>query len=405
MKKESVRVTLFGSFSLTNGTSVLREEDIYANKMVQVLAYIIMHRDKPVMSRRLNEEFWSGNSRNPESALRTLMCRLRSRLKELGLEGYICTLPGGYQWNLDIPVETDYEQFEDIMGDIKKQTDNSGRKELCRKAISCYRGNISARLACEPWLQSHILKYRTMYLEAAKMLSGIYEQEDRWAEIETLCQKVVTQEPLDEDMQYWLVKSLQKQKKYDQALFQYDRAKTQFYENLGIKTPEKLQGVFRENEADSRMQAAAISDIVWEVSEKEKPKGAFFCDYQIFRQIYRLEMRRIDRVGISEYILLLTVQRTGKLQTRRESKIDSGLLEGAAILEQVVKELLRIGDVVARSSPVQYVILLSACSYEAGLAVAERIKKKFLKKIRQRKLELHYELRDLSLQWQEAIGK
>ena len=405
MERETVKVTLFGNFSLTSGQTVLKEKDIYANKMVQILVYIIVNRDTPVMSRRLNEEFWAGNSRNPESALKNLMYRLRSRLKELGIEEYICTQPGGYQWNPEILVETDYEQFEKLREDLEKQTDNSVRKELCRKMIDSYHGNISARLVYESWLQPQILKYQTMYLEAAKILSSIYEQEGDWRELELLCRKIVAQEPLDEDIQYWLIRSLQKQQKYDQAMHQYEEAKRRFYKDLGIKTLEKLQGIFQDAAADNRIQTADIADIVCEASEKEEPRGAFFCDYQIFRQIYRLEMRRIDRAGISEYILLLTVRRAGKIQPEGKVKADSGLLEGAGILEQVAKETLRIGDVVTRSGALQYVILLSACSYEAGLAVAERIKKKFLRKIRYRKLELQYELRDLSLQWQEAMGK
>ena len=125
MEKETVKATLFGNFSLANGQVVLREGDISANKMLQILAYIIVNRDVPVMARRLNEEFWSENSRNPESALRTLMCRLRNRLKVLGPEDYICTLPGGYQWNPEIPIETDYEQFEKVMKDMKVASEDT----------------------------------------------------------------------------------------------------------------------------------------------------------------------------------------------------------------------------------------------------------------------------------------
>ncbi len=403
MKKDTVKVTLFGSFSLTNGTAVLREEDIHANRMVQLLAYLIIHRNAPVMGRRLNEEFWAGNSRNPESALKNLMYRLRSRLKELGIEEYICTQPGGYQWNPEIPVETDYEQFEKINNDIKKLTDDSEIEKLCREAIDSYHGNISARLSGEEWMRPQILKYQMMYLEAAKMLGNIYERESRWGELEMLCQKVAVYESLDEDIQCWLVRSLQKQQKYDQALLQYEKAKRQFYENFGIKTPEKLQKIFQNVVTDSGIQTEDIAGIMEEASEKKEPQGAFFCDYQIFRQIYRLEMRRIGRIGISEYILLLTVCRLGKLWYGAAT--DSGLVEAAGVLEQVLKETLRIGDVVTRSGPAQYVILLTACSYEAGIAVTERIRRNFLKKLKHRKLELKYELEELSLQGQEVMGR
>ncbi len=397
--KKVLKATIFGRFSLTNGTVTLREEDIQSNKLVQVLVYMISHRDITVTRNRLSEQFWSDNSKNPESALKNLMYRLRNMLKIMGPEEYICTKSGGYRWNPEIPVETDYEQLEEISGEIKKQPDGPARKELCRKLIACYRGEISAKLACELWLQPQIIQYQTAYLNTSKILCDIYERESEWEELEKLCRKVVEQEPLDEDIQSWLVKSLQKQKKYDQALSQYESAKKQFYKNLGIGMPEKLQEIFQEVVTGSRMQITNISGIMKEAVEKEEPSGVFFCDYQIFRQIYRLEMRRVDRIGISEYILLLTVRRVGSLWERNVT--DTGLTESVAILEQVIRENLRMGDVAARNGPVQYVILLSACSYEAGMLVIKRIQKNFLKKVKYRKVELEYELEEVSFQWED----
>ena len=86
-------------------------------------------------------------------------------------------------------------------------------------------------------------------------------------------------------------------------------------------------------------------------------------------------------------------------------KLTPVLLEGADILEKVLKEILRISDVVTRNGHVQYVVLLSACSYEASVAVAERIRREFLKRLRHRRLELRYELEALTLQWQEAMER
>ena len=71
--KKVLKATIFGRFSLTNGTVILKEEDIQANKLVQLLVYMICHRDAVVTRNRLSEQFWSGNSKNPENALKNLM--------------------------------------------------------------------------------------------------------------------------------------------------------------------------------------------------------------------------------------------------------------------------------------------------------------------------------------------
>ena len=403
-----LRATIFGTFSLTNGTTVLREEDIRAAKLVQLLVYMISHREKMVTGKRLSELFWSGNSKNPENALKNLIYRLRSVLKGLGPEEYICTQLGGYQWNPQIPVVTDYEEFEELGRRAAEQEAGPEKKKLCWEVVESYRGDVSSRLTYGAWLQPQIIRYQATYLKTAKMLGGICENEGGWAELEKLCRAAAEHEPLDEDIQCWLVRSLQKQQKYDQALFQYESVKKQYYENLGIRVPEKLQETFRNVVTDGRIQRTDIASITEEAGEKERPSGAFFCDYQIFRQIYRLEMRRIGRSGISEYILLLTVRRLGTLWSGAIA--DTGLLEGVSILEQVVRTTLRTGDVAARNGPTQYVILLSACSYEAGVSVTKRIRRNFMRKVKHRKLELEYELEELSAQWgggkeQEAVRR
>lgn len=394
---------IFGTFSLSDGEAVLREEDIRAGRLVQLLVYLISHKDKVIMKKRLIELFCSGNSKNPENALKNLVYRLRNELKALGPEEYICTQPGGYQWNPEVPVETDYEKFKRLDSEIRKQPDGPEKKLLCQKTLACYRGDVSIKLASETWIQNQAVDYQATYLRVAKILCDIYERENGWEELEALCRKVVEYEPLDEDIQSWFIMSLQKQQKYNQAMSQYETAKKQFYENLGIRAPEKLQDTFQKVVTDGRIQLGSIESIMEEAGEKEEPHGVFLCDYQIFRQIYRLEVRRVGRIGISEYILLLTVRRVGSLWAGAVS--DSGLAEAVALLEKTVRETLRIGDVASRSSFTQYVILLSACSYEAGISVVKRIRKNFLKKVKNRRIELEYELEDLSSAWKEQEAK
>ena len=137
-----------------------------------------------------------------------------------------------------------------------------------------------------------------------------------------------------------------------------------------------------------------IGKILEEAREQDVPDGVFFCDYQIFRQIYRMEMRRVDRLGIAEFIILLTLRRNSRIW--RGSNIDHGLIEGMDILEHAVRESLRVGDVASKYSPTQVIVLLPTCTYESGVKVAERIQKNFRKNIGKRKIELMYELAELS---------
>ena len=101
----------------------------------------------------------------------------------------------------------------------------------------------------------------------------------------------------------------------------------------------------------------------------------------------------MKRMCTSEYILLLTVRRKKRLNVKAD---DAGLAKGMAILEELLRSSLRIGDVVARYSLSQYVVMLPLCSFETGTIVAGRLNGLFNQAIGKLQLELHYELEEIT---------
>lgn len=397
--ENKIKISLFGCVRLANGTVSLDEGVIHSNRLLPLLVYFIVNRGAAIPNRQLCEQFVDGEYRNPEGTLKNLMYRLRGILKALGPEEYICTLPGGYRWNPKLAVETDYEQFEQLCAQIEEEQDVRKKKDLCMKAITCYNGNFSPGIAEETWLLPKGIQYQTQYVDTVKQLGDIYEKEQEWGLLEQLCRDVLVQEPLEEDIHCRLIRSLQRQKKYNQALAHHEGAKKLFYENFGIWNPKRLQQAFDEVTSDIGISTSNLETVLREFFEPKPPDGAFFCDYQVFQQICRLEMRRVGRIGISEYILLRTLRRPGGLWSG--AAIDSGLMAGAEALEEILRDVLRIGDAVTRSGPAQFVVLLSSCAYEAGIAVAGRISREFKKKVRKQRIELKYELGEISSPWQE----
>ncbi len=392
MKK--IKMQLFGSFLLANETAVLGEEKIYSNRLTRLLAYLLIYRNCELTHGQLIEVFVEEDSKNPENALRNLMYRVRSELKVLGDETFICTLPGMYRWNPEIEVETDYEQFEKLSAKLRGTEDEEEREKLCRDIISCYKGNVSAKVADESWILPKVTRYRSVYMDAVKMLCLLLEKKEKWDEIEMICNQALHVDSLDEDVYCLLIKSLHGQKKYDLALSQYETAGRLFYEEMGIRNLEKLKEVFQSMIVENGKYITNIRKILEEVREQDTPYGVFFCDYHVFRQIYRMEMRRADRLGIAEFIILLTLRNGGRIRTAADT--DSELLEGMDKLEQSIRTSLRIGDVASKYSPTQVIVLLPTCTYESGIKVAKRIQKNFKENIRKQKLELTYELAELS---------
>lgn len=387
---KTMKMQLFGSFRLEYEGRTLGEETLHSNKLTRLLVYVLMNRDSALTHQQLLEVLGIDESQNPENVLKNLMYRMRRAMNELGDDKFICTLTGAYKWNPDILVETDYEQYEALLETLRKETDTEKQKEICRKIIDDYNLTVSSKVAQETWMLPKTTWYQTSYIEAVHTLCGLLETEEKWDEMELICNKALAVDSYDEEIHCWLLKSIHGQKKYDQAIAQYEKSKKTFYENMGIQTPEKLLEVFQDMLSDIGEDIKDVSKLLEEMCETERLSGAFICDYHIFRQIYRIEVRRIERSGMAEHMLLLTIR---KKATRRGENAGN---DGMEALELAIRCCLRAGDVAARYSPTQFVVLLPMCSYESGVMVAERINKYFRKLVGKKGIELAWELRELT---------
>lgn len=396
LKNENkIMMHLFGEFYLERDSVRIDRASLHSNKLMKLLVYIIFYRGRRLSRQELIDLFWEDDSRNPAGALKNLMYRLRTILKEFGDEEYILTYSGSYQWNPDISVDTDYEQFEELSSQILVQKDARIRKEMCQQVVEGYQIDIAEKLAGETWILPKLIWFRSRYMDVIKCLCEIYEAEGDWKSLEILCRKALEVDSMEEDIHCWQIRSLYRQKKYDLAMSHYEQVSRMLYNNLGIKETEKLHSVFVDMMAEGEdSYTGNIKKLLEEVKEPETPKSVFFCDYQVFRQIYRVEARRLKRMCLSEYILLITIKRRKK--QNEISTSDKGITRGMEILEELLKKSLRIGDVVARYSLSQYIVLLPMCSYESGILVAERLRHSFDYAKGKLQMDLQYELEEIS---------
>lgn len=389
MKK--MKMQLFGSFVLEYEGHILDEETLHSNKLTRLLVYILMNRESVLTHQQLLEVLGNDESQKPENVLKNLMYRMRKAMSVLGDEKFICTLAGAYKWNTDIPVETDYEQYEALLTELHRTTEKEKIKDICRNIIDSYRNTVSTKVSQETWMLPKTTWYQNSYLDTAHTLCELLEAEKEWAEIELICNKIMAVDAFDEDIHCWLLKSMHGQKKYDLAIAQYEKSKKIFYENMGIQSPERLQEAFQKMLSDIGEDIKDVSNLLEEMRETERIKGAFICDYHIFRQIYMIEVRRIERSGLAEHMLLLTIRKKAA-----RGATDNTLNEGMEALELAIRCCLRAGDVASRYSPTQYVILLPMCSYESGTMVAERIHKYFRNLVGKKGIELVWELTEVT---------
>ena len=124
--------------------------------------------------------------------------------------------------------------------------------------------------------------------------------------------------------------------------------------------------------------------------ENSLDNGAFFCEYGYFVKTYQLTKRRLERLGLSTYLCLVTLQ-SDKGKPPELSKLDAYMTK----LMEILKLSLRNGDVVSKYSGAQYILMLPCVNFENAEMVMNRILSKYKKKFRTDKVILSYKIKEI----------
>lgn len=348
---------------------------------MKLLVYLLIHREQPVSVETLSEALWSeGETDNPAGALKNLMYRLRTILnKTFGADEYILTSRGIYGWNPEIKVQIDVEEFEKLCQKAKTESDSLKKINSLKKALALYQGDFMQRIMDRHWVMTLSTYYHSMLMSSIKLLSDLYMREERYEEVEHLCLESLKLDSLDEWLHCTLIRALIGQNQNKLAMEHYQEAVTVLREELGVYDSPQLEAVYKQLlQTNKGNEAEKIQNVSESVIEKGPKEGAYICGYPVFGEIYRIEARRMNRLGEAEYLVLLTLKPKDRVFLGEQLKLEHFLFEKAMKqLEGVLIESLRLGDVAARYSDSQFVILLPTCSYESCLLVAKRILARF----------------------------
>ena len=380
-------IRTLGKFQIRNEEHIVNEEEIRSPKMINLLAYLILHRNQTLTFYDMADALWQEEETgNPAGALKNLMYRLRVLLKKnFGEEDFILTDHGSYRWNPRLEVAVDAERFEQMFELAKQKPISEGETiQKLKAALALYQGDFMTKVADMHWV----------YLNCVRYLCECYVRAEKYENLEQLCSQALQQESLDEELYCYLIKALAGKNKIGSALEVYENACRTLQQQLGICELSKLKGVYdkllRQNKSGN---VQGIAQVHQDIAE-QNPAGAFLCGYPVFREICRLQVRKTARFDENEYILLLTLK-AGEYTGSRVSDVDLFRIRNAMPhLAETLKKSLRPGDAVAQFSDSQYVILLSACTYEGGMLAANRIISKFYqdhKVYRNLKIKIHIE--------------
>ena len=395
--KPEIRVTMFRHLSVSDGVHSIDEDEIRSDMVVKLFAYLAFHHAKNCTAEELSGALWPGDdSVNPTGALKNLAYRLRHILKKFFPDTeFIMTGRGSYRWNPELPVSVDADLFAEEIRKAQEAESAEVKIGCYMKAFGLYGGRFLENYADESWIVPKLAEFEDIFLRSAHELLDLLYEAGEYGLLEEYAEKAIEIEPFEEFFHIALIKAYIAGSRQAEAEEHYRATVRILYDHLGIGPSDELKKLFSAvMERDAQKTETDLAVIQRDLHEATHPRGAYVCEYGVFKKIYELESRRVARMGMTIYLSLLTlnpVEREGEAETAVRGLLNRGM---AQMLEVAV-ESLRSGDVLTRYSANQYLIMLPACPYENAKAVMERILRNYEKVRRRAKVRIQYTLMEM----------
>ena len=298
---------------------------------------------------------------------------------------------GRYFWNNVIPLSLDVEDFEAHFHAAEAAEDDDVRLAEYQAALALYAGDPLPRMTDEIWTIPIVAYYHSLYTRAAAGAIELLEKQERTAEAVVLCHQAIHIEPYQEDLYEHLMRGLLRTGDMKGTMSVYEEMSELLFAHFGVMPSETLRTLYRQATRTVNDRTLTMDEVCSQLAEPAPHGGAMVCEYDFFKILYRSEARSIARNGHSANICLLSVSgKDGEMLARRS--LDPAMNN----LQVLVQNNLRRGDVIARCSISQYIILLPQANYENSRMVADRLVSAFYRRYPHSPARLRYTVQPLA---------
>mgnify|MGYP002860223109 CR=1 FL=1 len=341
-----------------------------SRKGVSLIQYLVLERGRPVSSQRLIRELWSDRrSESPENALKTMVSRTRTALNAISpdLGSCIVSGQGTYCWQSLPHVRVDVLEIIDLLNVLRHEPPSPGHRKTTEQLMDLYRGDLYLTgdllngQATFNWLHNEYLSAVYRYIELLKPT-------EEYTKICEVCRRAMRIDDLDEQLHIELMQAMANLNRSDEAAAEYRKLVKQSREYYDAEPSEELQACYENLAAAGNTLRFNLDIIRNELIEKEGgTRGPFFCEYEVFKEVYNIYMRNLERLGSSMFLGVIMLGEAGDKgnSVRRESCM--------AGLQEILKTNMRKGDIITRFSDNTYAMLLPTVNYSSGSMVMERI--------------------------------
>lgn len=372
----NVEIYMLGQFSI-----IVDGQDILARlgnskKKIQFLQYIIINMDAKYTNQNLFEQLWPADgASNPESSLKTLVSRLRQDFRAFGLNSLISTKNGVYRFNREICSFIDIYRFEELaVRSLSYTTLTPEAESVFEEILSLYKGDLLQDADAASYIVHNSMHYHNLYLKSIYLYLSLLSKLKKHYDVIRVARKALEIDEFDNNINLELMSALLALNMKTEAMNQYNYTLDLHYTQLGTKPSDDILDFYKELIRMEHDSNASLNIISEELENDVDDFHAFVCDYSIFKDIYRINMRNLSRVDISILLGVITLSPSGRITSD-----DSLLLQNKAMntLQETLRCSLRKGDTISRYGPSQFAVLLPSADLKTGTMIMERIKSNF----------------------------
>ena len=399
---DKIRIQMMNSFALYINEIKVDQMVDKSRKGVSLMQILILNRGESVPNHRLMSALWSEEkSSNPENALKTLVSRMRALLNQVvpDLGRCIVAERGAYSWQCMPGMTVDVYEIEDIFTRLEGREENElVRRELYARLLQLYGGDLLLGSEQNEWALSRATTLHNRYMAAVYSYLEMLKQQEDYDSIISVCRRALEVDNLDDRLHMDLMSALIKTERNNEAMLQYKYVMHLYYHYLGVRPSDNMQEFYKQIVNSGKTLDLNLESIRNELRESNEQRGAFICEYMVFKEIFNLQMRNLERLGSTMFLGVIMVGNLdgSVMDSMRQDNIMQGLIE-------ILRQNLRKGDTVARFSPTIVALLLPMVNYNTGHMVMERVKARFYQKYPNCSVAFNYRIGPLSSETKAEI--
>ena len=379
---------------ITNDNVTVNIVELFGKQLVNLLQVLLFHSEKPVQKDELIDILWP-ESKNPSSALKFSIFRLRSELNEIDFfkdKEVIVTTRKGYILNPNLDWNIDFVELQKAYNQINEGAELLDEKEfkIARKIFRLYQGRFYASPSQLHWILQKQEVFRQMYVKTMMRTSCYLYTQKRYDEMMLMNYQAVLIEPFNEGLHYYYMKGLVATRNYREALKYYDELNDIFLSELGTGLSKRFKQLYDIIIADhAKEENKDMETIMRELSNRDQQNQGFFCSYEIFKYFYELLLKMSVRNEQNYYLIML--------------QFSDGTLDYEKVgvdfdrVKRLVSSCLRSNDLFTRTSETQLLLLVDCQTEENAHLIIQRISNKFYSIFRKKNYRMNYSVHKAEL--------